>query len=70
MGVGDPIARQTKLNMGGSDPHVSQRFVLGDRRHHVTRSTQRPSRRNEGRQLWTPIAQNAIHQSVLYYILS
>ncbi len=30
MGVGDPIARQTKLNMGGSDPHVSQRFVLGD----------------------------------------
>ena len=30
MGGGDPIARQTKLNMGGSDPHVSQRFVLGD----------------------------------------
>ena len=30
MGVGDPIARQTKLNMGGSDPHVSQRLVLGD----------------------------------------
>ena len=30
MGVGDPIARQTKTNMGGSDPHVSQRFTLGD----------------------------------------
>ena len=30
MGVGDPIARQTKTNMGGSDPHVSQRFMLGD----------------------------------------
>ena len=39
MGVGDPIARQTKLNMGGSDPHVSQRFVLGDMIMHEEQTT-------------------------------
>ena len=32
---GDPIARHTNTNMGGSDPHVSQRFTLGDEYGHA-----------------------------------